>query len=99
VKKWHETYADKGLIVIAVHSPEFDYERSVENVKRYIKDNQVRYAGPIDNNYSTWEKIQNRYWPTLYLIDKQGIIQHVRIGEGGYAETERHINHLLAEKS
>ncbi len=98
VKKWHETYADKGLIVIAVHSPEFDYERSVTNVKQYIQDNQIRYAVPIDNDYATWKKFQNRYWPTLYLVDKQGVIQNVRIGEGGYAETERRINELLAEQ-
>ena len=53
VKRWHETYADKGMIVIVVHSPEFDYERSVKNVKRYIQDNQIRYAVPIDNDYAT----------------------------------------------
>ena len=98
VKKWHDKYADKGLVVIAVHSPEFAHERSVENVKRYIKDNDVRYAVPIDNDYATWRKFQNRYWPTLYVIDKQGIIQYVRIGDGGYAETERRITALLVEE-
>ncbi len=98
VKDWHAKYADKGLVVIAVHSPEFDHERSIKNVERYIKEHDVAYAVPIDNDYQTWKKFQNRYWPTLYLIDKQGIIQHVRIGEGGYAETEWKINELLAKK-
>lgn len=97
VKEWHAKYADQGLVVIAIHSPEFNYERAVDNVQEYIDENQIPYAVPIDNDFETWKKYRNRYWPTLYLIDKQGIIQYVRIGEGGYKETDRQIRRLLTE--
>ena len=98
VKDWHRKYADKGLFVIGVHSPEFDYERNLENVKRHIRKNDIRYAVPIDNDFSTWDRYGNRYWPAFYLIDKQGIIRYVRFGEGGYAQTEEQIQTLLAER-
>jgi len=98
VKDWHRKYADKGLFVIGVHSPEFDYERDLENVKRHIRKNDIRYAVPIDNDFSTWDRYGNRYWPAFYLIDKQGIIRYVRFGEGGYAQTEEQIQTLLAER-
>ncbi len=98
VKQWHRKYADQGLVVIGVHSPEFSHEREVENVQRYLKEHDIHFAVPIDNDFSTWNKYGNRYWPAMYLIDKQGVIRHVRIGEGGYQETERLIQFLLAEK-
>jgi thiol-disulfide isomerase/thioredoxin len=97
VKQWHQKYADQGFIVIGVHSPEFSHEREIENVKRYIKEHGIRFAVPIDNDFSTWNKYGNRYWPAMYLIDKRGTIRHVRIGEGGYPETEHLIRSLLAE--
>jgi thiol-disulfide isomerase/thioredoxin len=88
VKPWHRTYANQGFVVIGVHSPEFSHEREVENVRRYLHEHDIRFGVPIDNDFSTWNKYGNRYWPAMYLIDKQGVIRHVRIGEGGYAETE-----------
>lgn len=97
VKQWHTKYADKGLVVIAIHSPEFSYEKPRESVQRYIDEHEIPYAVPIDNDFETWRNYRNRYWPTLYLIDKQGMIQYVKIGEGGYAETDRQIQRLLAE--
>ncbi|MBA2486443.1 MAG: redoxin domain-containing protein [Nitrospira sp.] len=99
VKRWHQAYADQGFVVIGVHSPEFSHEREVENVKRYIKEHDIRFAVPIDNDFSTWNSYGNRYWPAMYLIDKQGVIRYVRIGEGGYQETERLIQSLLLQKS
>jgi thiol-disulfide isomerase/thioredoxin len=98
VKQWHQQYVDQGFVVIGVHSPEFSHEREVENVKRYIKEHDIRFAVPIDNDFSTWNRYGNRYWPAMYLIDKRGIIRYVKIGEGGYAETKRHIEALLAER-
>jgi len=98
VKDWHRKYAGQGLVVIGVHSPEFDYERDLENVKRHIRKNDIRYAVPIDNDFTTWDRYGNRYWPAFYLIDKQGIIRYVRFGEGGYAQTEEQIQTLLAER-
>ena len=99
VKKWHETYAAQGLVVIGVHSPEFTYEHDLDQVTRYLKEHDIRFPVPIDNDFSTCNRYGNRYWPAMYLIDKQGVIRFVRIGEGGYQETERVIQALLAEKS
>jgi len=97
VKEWHKKYANQGLEIIAVHSPEFSYEEPIDSVKEYIRDNNIPYAVPIDNDFTTWRQYRNRYWPTLYLIDKQGLIQYIKIGEGGYTETDRQIRRLLAE--
>jgi hypothetical protein len=97
VKAWHQKYAEKGLVVIAVHSPEFDYEKEVDKVKLYVRENHIPYAVPIDNDFRNWRQYRNRYWPTLYLIDKKGEIQYTRIGEGAYEQTEEIIQRLLAE--
>ena len=98
VKQWYEQYREQGFEVIGVHSPEFSHEREIENVKRYMKEHDIRFPVPIDNDFSTWKRYGNRYWPAMYLIDKQGIIRYVKIGEGGYVETERQIQALLAER-
>lgn len=98
VKAWHKKYADQGLVIIGVHSPEFSFERDIENVKRHLRENDIRYAVPIDNDFSTWNRFGNRYWHAMYLIDKQGVIRYTRIGEGGYAQTEHQIRALLAER-
>ncbi|MBA3613871.1 MAG: redoxin domain-containing protein [Nitrospirales bacterium] len=97
VKEWHEKYATKGLVVIAVHSPEFKYEYDVEKVKAYIQEHRIPYAVPIDNEFRNWRQYRNRYWPTLYLIDKRGSLQYTKIGEGSYEKTEKTIQQLLAE--
>jgi thiol-disulfide isomerase/thioredoxin len=98
VKAWHKKYAGQGLVIIGVHAPEFSFERDVENVKRHLRENDIQYAVPIDNDFATWNRYGNRYWPAMYLIDKQGIIRYTRIGEGGYARTEQQIQTLLAER-
>lgn len=98
VKTWHEKYAAQGLVVIGVHSPEFSYEHDLDKVASYLKQHDIRFPVPIDNDFATWNRYGNRYWPALYLIDKQGVIRYVRIGEGGYQDTERIIQRLLAEK-
>jgi len=85
------------LVIIAVHSPEFKYEYDVGKVKDYIREHQIPYPVPIDNEFRNWRRYRNRYWPTLYLIDKRGEIQCTKIGEGSYEETERTIQRLLAE--
>ncbi len=97
VKAWNKKYEKDGLVVIAVHSPEFDHEKEVTRVKDYVKDNNISYAVPIDNEFRNWRKYRNRYWPTLYVIDKKGTIQYTRIGEGAYEQTEQAIQRLLAE--
>lgn len=97
VKEWYRKYMDQGFVVIGVHSPEFSYERDIEKVQAYLTEHGIRYPVPIDNDFATWRRYGNRYWPAMYLIDKQGVIRYVRIGEGGYETTEQLIQALLRE--
>ena len=97
VKEWHQKYTKDGFVVIAVHSPEFSHEKEVGRVKDYVKENNITYAVPIDNDFRNWREYHNRYWPTLYVIDKKGTIQYTRIGEGAYEQTEEAIQRLLGE--
>jgi thiol-disulfide isomerase/thioredoxin len=99
IAAWHERYADKGLVVIGVHSPEFSYERVLANVQRYVREHAIQYPIAIDNEFTTWKNYGNRYWPALYLIDKQGVTRYLRIGEGGYDQIEQRIQLLLEESS
>jgi thiol-disulfide isomerase/thioredoxin len=98
VKAWHGKYKDQGLVVIGVHSPEFGYERVIKNVRNYLAERDIQYAVAIDNDFATWKRYPNRYWPAMYLIDKRGVIRYIRIGEGGYDQTEKQIRDLLAER-
>ena len=97
IKQWHKQFAPQGLVVIGVHSPEFDSERDIENVKRYVREHEITYPVAIDNDFATWKNYNNRYWPALYLIDKKGVIRYVHVGEGDYAQTEKTIQSLLHE--
>lgn len=83
--------------MIGNHYPEFSYERDIENVKNALVDLDVPYPVAIDNDRQTWNAYNNRYWPTLYLIDKSGHIRYTHIGEGAYDETEQAILTLLNE--
>ena len=96
VKQWHKKYADQGLVILAVHSPEFRHEKDIENVKKYVADNAILYPVPIDNDFSTWRDFHNRAWPAMYLIDKNGRIVYTHVGEGAYSTTEAKIKQLLA---
>jgi len=98
IKQWYKDYKTKGLEIIAVHSPEFGHERKIENVKQYVKDNAITYPVAIDNDFMIWKQYANRYWPAIYLIDKQGRLRYRKIGEGDYAKTERQIQELLKEQ-
>jgi thiol-disulfide isomerase/thioredoxin len=97
IKAWHQKYANQGLVVIGVHAPEFSYERAIANVERYVRERAIQYPVAIDNDFDTWKRYQNRYWPAMYLIDKQGIIRYVSVGEGRYNQTEQQIRTLLDE--
>ncbi len=85
-------------MVIGVHTPEFGYEKDVNNVQDAIQRLDVPYPVAIDNDKATWRSYHNRYWPAMYLIDKSGQIRHLKIGEGHYPETEAIIQALLAEE-
>jgi len=95
---WHEKYGDKGLTIIGVHTPEFEFEKEYDNVKKATEKFGVEYPVVLDNDYSTWSAYRNRYWPRKYLIDIDGFIVYDHIGEGGYEETERKIQELLRER-
>lgn len=84
-------------MVIGNHYPEFSYEGNLENLREAVAELGIEYAVAQDNERATWAAYNNRYWPTLYLIDKQGHIRYTHIGEGGYAETEAAIQALLSE--
>ena len=98
VKQWHTKYGARGLVVIGVHTPETEYERDIHNVSRYVEEHGLQYPVAIDNGAATWSRYGNQAWPAWYLIDKHGIIRHVHVGEGEYAQTEREIEALLAEE-
>jgi thiol-disulfide isomerase/thioredoxin len=98
VESWHDRYQENGLTVIGVHSPEFDEERRVENLRREVTSLGIRYAVVTDNDYQTWSAYHVEAWPTTFLLDKQGRIRWMHVGEGGYDEAERLIQKLLAEK-
>lgn len=97
LRAWHTQYGAQGLVIIGVHYPEFDYEADLQNLRAAIARLDVPYAVAQDNNALTWTAYGNRYWPTLYLIDKQGHLRFRHIGEGNYAEIEANIQELLAE--
>jgi hypothetical protein len=97
LREWHNGYKDQGLVVIGNHYPEFNYERDLNNLKDAIQRLDVPYPVAQDNQGATWQAYFNRYWPTLYLIDKNGRIRYTHIGEGAYHETESAIQALLGE--
>ena len=95
---WHEEFKDRGLVIIGNHAPEFSYERKLENVRQALQKLGVHYPVSLDNEFANWNAYRNRYWPTKYLVDKTGVIRHIRIGEGGYFRTRRMIEILLEEE-
>ena len=97
LREMHAEYADNGLVIVGVHSPEFNYEHDLANVQTAVKDLGVEYPVAIDNDFANWNRYRNRYWPALYLVDKRGVIRYTHIGEGGYDQTRQWIERLLAE--
>jgi thiol-disulfide isomerase/thioredoxin len=97
VRAWAGKYADQGLVVIGVHTPEFGFEHNPDNVRRAVEDMGVGYPVVIDNDYAVWRAFDNSYWPALYFADAQGRIRHHHFGEGEYQRSEMVIWQLLAE--
>jgi thiol-disulfide isomerase/thioredoxin len=97
VRAWAEKYKNQGLVVIGVHSPEFEFEKNIDNVRWAAKDMRVDYPIAIDSDKAIWRAFRNDYWPALYFIDAQGHIRHHQFGEGEYEQSERIIQQLLAE--
>lgn len=97
IKAWHDRYADQGLVILGVHTPEFAYEKVADNVANAIAQKGIKYPVVQDNDYQTWRAYDNHYWPAFYFIDAQGHIRHTHWGEGAYTENEQVIQDLLAE--
>ncbi len=97
INAWHDRYKNKGLVVIGVHTPEFDFEKDEANVQAALKRYGISYPVVLDPDYKIWKLYANRWWPRTFLIDRSGSIVYDHIGEGGYAETEQAIQKALAE--
>ncbi len=95
VRAWSQTYRDDGLVVVGVHTPEFSFEHEVDRVRLAIKERDIDYPVVVDNDYAVWSAFDNHYWPALYFVDTDGIIQDHHFGEGRYEESERSIQRLL----
>jgi thiol-disulfide isomerase/thioredoxin len=96
LREMHGRYRPE-LAVVGVHTPEFEFEASVPNVERAVREQGLDYPVGLDNDFVAWNAYGNRYWPTMYLIDRSGRIRHAQIGEGNYGRTEGAIRALLAE--
>jgi thiol-disulfide isomerase/thioredoxin len=97
VRAWAEKYQDQGLVVVGVHTPEFPFERDVDNVRQAVQDMAVEYPVALDSDYGIWQAFANSFWPAVYIADAEGRIRHHQFGEGGYAECEMVIQRLLSE--
>ena len=97
LSEWHDRYANDGLVIVGVHTPEFEFEKLYDNVTQAAEDMGVAWPVVQDNDFAVWRSYNNRYWPAKYLIDQDGVIRFRHFGEGKYAETEQEIRRLLEE--
>lgn len=95
INAWDKDYRDKGLVIIGVHAPEFDFEKNLDNIKTAVAKHHINYPVAVDNALHTWDAYRNRFWPAHYLIDKEGRVVYTHFGEGKYEETENVIRTLL----
>ena len=99
IDDWNQKYSKNGLVVVGVHSPEFQFEKNYTNVKDAVQRFGIAYPVLLDSEHGTWTAYGNNYWPRYYLIDSQGFIRYDHIGEGGYDQIEKSIQSLLAERA
>jgi thiol-disulfide isomerase/thioredoxin len=99
IDDWNQKYSDNGLVVVGVHSPEFQFEKNFTNVNDAVQRFGIKYPVILDSDHGTWNAYQNNYWPRYYLIDSQGYIRYDHIGEGDYDQIEKSIQSLLAERA
>ena len=96
-RAWAQAYKTSGLVTIGAHTPEFEFEHDLNNVRRALAALKVDYPIAVDNEYGIWGGFNNQYWPALYLLDSSGRVRHHQFGEGGYAESEKMIQQLLMD--
>lgn len=94
---WYDTYKDKNFVIIGIHTPEFSFEKKLENLEKAVVEAKIKYPVAADNDYTTWNIYKNSFWPAKYLIDKDGQIRYTHFGEGAYEETEKAIQQLIGE--
>ena len=99
ITDWDEKYNDDGLIIIGIHTPEFEFEKNIDNVSHAVEKFGINYPVILDNEKDIWNAFENRYWPRKYIADHDGYIRYDHIGEGAYKETEKIIQKLLEERS
>jgi thiol-disulfide isomerase/thioredoxin len=97
LKAWNERYANRGLVIVGVHTPEFAFAKEEANVARAVKEFGLKYPIVNDRDYAVWNRYDNRYWPAKYLFDTKGVLRYTHFGEGGYGDTEQQIQNLLRE--
>jgi thiol-disulfide isomerase/thioredoxin len=97
VRAWAGKYQEHGLVLINVHTPEFEFEKNMDNVRRAVKELGLAHPVAVDNEYAIWRAFANNAWPALYLIDAQGRVRYRHLGEGEYERSEKMIQQLLAE--
>jgi len=97
VKDWAQKYQKDGLVVIGVHTPEYGFERIIDNVKAKVREYGITYPVAVDNDYAIWRHFDNQYWPAHYLIDAKGQVRYSHFGEGSYETQEKMIQQLLEE--
>ena len=99
ITAWNDKYADEGLLIIGIHTPEFEFEKNLTNVQMAVDKHGIIYPVVMDNDWETWDAFENRYWPRKYIADHEGYIRYDHIGEGAYKETEQVIQKLLEERA
>jgi thiol-disulfide isomerase/thioredoxin len=99
ITEWNEKYSDEGLVIVGIHSPEFEFEKNEKNVRMAVDKHGITYPVVLDNDMEIWKAFQNKYWPRKYLADSEGYIRYDHIGEGKYEETEKMIQQLLQERA
>jgi thiol-disulfide isomerase/thioredoxin len=97
VNDWAKKYAKDGLVVIGVHTPEYGYEKIIDNVRDQVRKLDIQYPVAIDNQYAIWRAFNNQYWPAHYFVDAKGQVRYSHFGEGRYGEQEQVIQQLLQE--
>jgi thiol-disulfide isomerase/thioredoxin len=97
LRTWQQKYAEQGLVIVGVHSPEFEFEQDLANVRRAVKDLDVGFPVAVDSNHEIWHAFANQYWPALYFVDAEGRVRHHQFGEGDYERAEEIIQQLLLE--
>jgi thiol-disulfide isomerase/thioredoxin len=93
----YEKYRSQGFVLIGVHSPELESDKNIDAIKSYCDQKKLTFPIAVDNDMMTWQVYGQQYWPTLYLIDKQGMVRNRHVGEGGYFAIQKEIEHLLEE--